>query len=328
MRRSESGYALVFVVWMLALLTLAVSYFTLWMGELVRSATDRAAQVDGIRDAMSTESLLYYLLATHLPTTAGLEFGPAREYTLRYDDTFYAGFGRTIFALQDESGLLSVGSLRESNIHFLERYGLDEDQQKELVHRLYDYIDPDDDHRIHGAEKAHYVAQGLQPPPNRNLLTGWELQRVLGWRDIPAFWEPVPIARFISVRNQANQPNFNFAPEQVLLALDNIDAATAKTLIAARKKRAFSSADDVGHAAGKILNINEMETVFGASRFIRLTLGNRDGGTMQEVYYTLPRESGGNTSPLERSLQIPVPKALIMGNKTRDDYQALEIFTR
>lgn len=134
-------------------------------------------------------------------------------------------------SIRDESGKLPINTLSESllNRMFEESFDLDFSTARELSSVLLDWIDPDDNRRLNGAESDDYLRRN--PPyraANRPLQSLGELRLLNVWETIFFDGSGRPNERFqqldtmVSVLH-AGPANLNSAPEPVLelLALED-----------------------------------------------------------------------------------------------------------
>src|SRR5690606_27519206 len=105
---------------------------------------------------------------------------------LAVDDSIYLGLGDTRFAIQDESGLFPLILPDDWHLDaFLASQGVKRELIPKLRDSLLDYIDTDDLRRLNGAEAREYRQARLPEPLNRRLLLPVELDRLLGWNELP-----------------------------------------------------------------------------------------------------------------------------------------------
>ena len=175
-----------------------------------------------------------------------------------------------------------------------------------LIDKLLDYIDPDDLHRLNGAEAEQYQAQGLVPPPNRFFVTSWEARNVLDWGEQSELWNMYCLPRLTTVA-RGGMPNFNTAPKLVLQTITGIDDETAARIIAAREERPFGRLSDVVQAAGKDLPLDPMELVFLPSPRLRLTFWYQGARHMREIHVQLtPVAANGMPWLIDYQLSMPL----------------------
>ncbi|MCV6637946.1 type II secretion system protein GspK [Candidatus Albibeggiatoa sp. nov. NOAA] len=257
--KRQQAFILVTTLWMLAILTIAASFFAIWTQRAVDLAQDLQTDLQGEIDAYNTQAQLVYLFSTRRLTMAGLNpnvsqtslnFSDAFDISaalpvggeIALDDTVYQGIGTARFSIQDKAGLfslhqLSIGLSRGAEkkaIKLLGILGVPTELRKTLVARLRDYVDADDFHQINGAEAAQYIQAGRPPPPNRLLLNPMECQAILGWKEQEDLWKDGVWGQ-ISTTATAGFLNLNTAPALVLQSLEGISAETAKRVVDRRK---------------------------------------------------------------------------------------------
>jgi len=302
----QRGFILVATLWVLAILTVAASFFALWTQRSLVIAQNLTADVHGEIALQSTLATLLYLLSTQRFTIAGMTI-PASEETetiinqmilgegsilpvgneIALDDTVYQAQGKVHFAIQDISGLLGINIISETVLsRFLGLLGVPEDKQAALADKLYDYVDLDDLHRLNGAEKHHYEQRKRPPPPNQFLMYPGESYRILDWQQHQGLWRHHALAQ-LSTTEFAALPNFNTAPKLVLQAAYNMDAQTAQRLISLRHNQPFYTVNGVSQALGIYLDIDPLEASFFPSNFLRLSLWYEGASRMQQIHLRL-----------------------------------------
>lgn len=299
----QQGFALAVTLWLLAILTVTAGYLALWAEQTVDDAWRMRERFQAEVEMRGTESALLYLLASRRMTLAGLSLGngPASPTVadsddmgfnrllplgdeLLLDDHWYQGLGETRFAVQDESGLIPLHE--ESAPTLFRLLGLLEvpDAAREpLLAKLFDYTDPDDLYRLNGAEAAQYRDRGLLPPPNRDLLSAWELHAVLDWDRQTEAWREQRLPR-LTTTLRGGLPNLNTAPALALQTLSGIDNETALRLVAGRPYLNFLQAN---LAAGRELPGDEMSFPLLPSRYLRLSIAHPALRTLREMHVQL-----------------------------------------
>lgn len=261
----QQAFILVTTLWMLAILTIAASFFAIWTQRAVELAQGLQTNLQGEIDAYNTQSQLFYLFATRRLTMAGLnpvvkpvqfQFTTVEDYEvdmstilpvggeLKLDDTVYQGLGQARFSIQDKAGLFSLHkvslgytvNVKRQAIKLLGILGVPAEQRKTLIERLQDYVDPDDFHRLNGAEAQHYQRLGLPPPANRLLLNSMECRAILGWAEQQSLWHSDTPWEQLTTSATVGAFNLNTAPELVLQSLDGINAQMAQQIVAKREE--------------------------------------------------------------------------------------------
>ena len=169
-RANANGFVLVVTLWALAALGLLATYINHVVATDVDHAIEEKRAFQAELERRSTESTLIYLLATGRMNHHALIleeeqqfFDPRRNQTpspfnvrgeLQVTGAAYAGLGETRFSIQDEGGLISVNAPRFPPFAaFLERIGLAEEDTRQVIARIDDYIDTDDAINVGGAEQ-------------------------------------------------------------------------------------------------------------------------------------------------------------------------------
>ncbi len=339
----QTGFVLVAALWLLAILTIAASFFALWTQNVVTIIQSRQNDIQGEIDILSTKANLMYLLSTQRFTIAGLTIPDAlpdfiasdniwdNEPTvlpvgkeIRLDDTVYHGYGNAFFALQDEGGLINLNLANNPVLsRLLEELGIQYKLHAGLIDKLKDYLDRDDLHRINGAEAYHYEKQGLPPPTNRYLYYQTEVQNILDWSKHEVLWQNQQFKQLTHIWLAA-RPNINTAPELVLRAAYNITAESAKRIIQVRKTSPFHILRNVIELIQEPLDLDPEEFNFFPSHFFRLTLWYKGAKRMQQHYIMLTLLAA-KTRPWETQYRMEF-KLLPLYSKTTPDYVQTAIF--
>ncbi len=111
-------------------------------------------------------------------------------------------------------------------------------------------IDTDDLRHLNGAEAAEYRALGLPPPANDWLITPYQLQQVIGWRDQEALWKDQKLVDLVTTARVTGF-NPNTAPREVLAVLPGSSPEIAERLIKTRTIAPFSSQTQIVAAVGQ-----------------------------------------------------------------------------
>jgi general secretion pathway protein K len=316
MRTFQKAFVLVSTLWILAVLTIAASFFALWTQRTVAVVQANQEDVQGELDMLNTQASLIYLLTTQRMTIAGLTL-PEDETTeeqeeldkkndfwgqdsilsqggeLAIDDRPYFGYGKAYFALQDEAGLLGINLATEPILaRLLGLLGVDEALHDPLIAKLQDYIDTDDLHRLNGAEAYHYEKQGLRPPSNRYLINPMEIKRILDWSEQASLWENDRLGQLTNTVLAA-LPNFNTAPSLVLQAVFNMTAQGAERIIQIRQTIPFYNLNTINEIGALNLTLDPIDLNFFPSFYFRLTLWYEGGKRMRQVHVQLTHRADG-----------------------------------
>ncbi len=260
-RQAAGGFILLTVIAILVVMVLLATAAATISNRVRNDQLRDDARMAGELDAFSTRATALYLLGTQRLTFGGLTVDnqlrlTASEQTekdesgsvfsnlpvgneLRLDNTLYAGVGASTFALQADSGRLS---LNWANPLLVERWMVARkiplEQQGPLLAKLLDYQDPDDTYRLNGAEAEQYRAAKRPPPPNRAIATPLELRQVLDWDKVLAKLDDQYLMDTLTAA-RSGEISVNTAPASVLELLPGVTPAMAKRIVAMRQVQAF-----------------------------------------------------------------------------------------
>lgn len=293
----QNGFILAVTLWILAGITIAVAFMTLWAVEQVQDAQVARGQFEDEASLHETRDTLLYLLATREKTLAGQptralgedelavrrldEMGGLSHEPvggeLQLDGTTYQGLGSSIFSLQDEAGLFSVVWPAPDELNrFLDIYDVQPESWPRLRDTLRDYVDPDDLSRVNGAEARDYELERRPAPPNRRLLVPGELARVLGWDRLP----PEKLAAMIehATPYYMGGINPNTVPLELLPLRIPGCPETCRRLVEQRRLRPFSSTTDLqARLAIRVPGDDALDYRYLADDTMRITLWRRTG---------------------------------------------------
>lgn len=285
---AQRGFALVLALGAIVVVLGLAAALDTYVGARVEQATLIRARLQDSLDAYSTRATVLFLLGSQRMTRAGLttaeEPPPETGETIgalrtdpvggeiALDGRVYAGMGRVLFTLQDESGLVALnGEPPERLDGLLRRFDDTEGGVAALLDTLADYRDNNTLKRLNGAERDEYAAVGLPPPADRNLRSAPEILQVLGWREWLAARPDFRLHGWLSVR-PADAFNPNVAPASLLEWFPGLDPALAARLMDERDREPFRSVPDFRARVDAELPIPEEEFRFFPSGTLHLTL--------------------------------------------------------
>jgi len=331
--RGQEGFILAITLWILALMTLAASFFAVWTQDAVDITRQNKDDVQGDIEVSSTISIALYLLATQRITPRGLPVLtaksnsatviPGQEPVLSIAGLNYRGTGSAYFSIQEEGGLLRFNALPRFP-HVFGMLGVPSGAIAPLFPKLLDYIDLDNLTRINGAEATEYAKAGLPAPANRKLFTSWELRNVLDWNRYKGLWKDHALPRYVTAADLGGIININTAPPLLLAFLEGLDENATARISMRRQQTPFMSAGELSGAAGRPLNLAnlEMEIEVAPTNQYRITAWSKDGLRMREVHINLTLEDANSPSPwlLDYSLSVPLTT-----EQKRADEQSLAV---
>lgn len=288
-RRAQGGFALVLALWAIAIVFALAATFDRYTASRVEQATAIRDRLAERLDLHSTRATLLYLLGTRRFTLAGLRssrepdaeepgavMGQVRVEPLgdelALDGRSYHGIGNVLFALQDRNGMIALNAESTARLEgLLTAFGADPRTQGMLLDALADYRDTNALKRLNGAEREEYLAAGLAPPPDRNLLSAPELLRVIGWADWLATTPGFRLHDWLSPRRR-DTPNPNTIPFSLLERLPGMDEQGALAMVAEREREPFRSAPDFQARGGLAISAEDGDFRFFGTDSLQLFL--------------------------------------------------------
>ncbi len=236
-RIRQQGFVLAVTLWILAIITIGASYFAERVAGSISLARQSSEATQALLDISNTRAEILFRLGTTHFSIHGL--GPARDSAIALDNRPYRGAGRDIVRLQDTRGLINVNFVQpEMLLRLLGQAGVPAEKRDAMLDTLRDYTDTDSLRRLNGAEAVEYQAQGLPVPPNDWLVTPYQLQKIIGWREQALLWKDLRLAEIVTTA-RVTSFNPNTAPREVLVALPGSSPELADRLIQARALSPF-----------------------------------------------------------------------------------------
>jgi general secretion pathway protein K len=287
----QRGIALLVVLWVLTILmVIAFSFSYLARTETFSSRAFKEGWENKFLAEAGVERAimeLFYRKQNPLPLEEeGLD-------PWRIDGTAYIGVlgkGSYRVRLTDESGKIDLNQAAEAVLRNL-LTNLDfaaEDKERSvaaIVDAILDWKDPDDFHRLNGAENDYY--QSLPNPykaRNGNFETVEELLLVKGLTPEILYGRDrkAGLIDLLTVQGRTNKININAAPPAVLLALPGMTPEMVEGLIAYRTEREIKNIQEIAGLLGEALaQISPYISVVGGSVY-----------TIESVGYQRSNQSG------------------------------------
>ena len=229
----QRGFVLVLTLWVLAVITIAATYFAERVSHSIELARQKQETTEELIAFANTRADILFRLET---TEASL-YGWGEQDAIELDNRPYRGSGDDIIRLQDNRGLLNVNFPQQDMIsRLLGQLGVPVEKRSAMIDTLLDYTDSDDLKRLNGAEAPEYTALGLPPPPNDWMTSPYQLNNIIGWRDQPEVLKK--LLQFVTT-SRVTGFNPNTAPLEVLASLPGASLETAAALIKARNEKPF-----------------------------------------------------------------------------------------
>ena len=223
-RARQNGIALVLVLWILILITVASGAYAL-MARMDRLEANTLLW--GTRARLSAEAGI---------TLAAVELRDNDDFTRPVADgrPYYMMLDEAEIELRitDERGKLDINAAEENALFSLfVNNGMEPSDAELLAAAVLDWRDPDDLERVNGAELDTYLAEGLPVgPANRPFMMVNELLQVLGM----PFELYRRIEPGITVYSRAPMPDLAFAPAEALLAVPDLTEEEARAFVTER----------------------------------------------------------------------------------------------
>ena len=224
-RGRQRGVALVMVLWILLLVTISTSAYTLMarMDQL-----EAHTVLSGTQARLAAEAgMNLALLSLRDPDETARLIPDGRPYLIEYQGTSVE------VRVTDERGKLDINATDDQTLfNLLTGHGLDSNDAQLLAAAIMDWKDSDEIERASGAELDAYLGAGFDVGPgNRPFVMTEELLQVLGMR-----WDLYQkMAPGLTVYSQSAQPDPAYAPVESLLALPDITEQDALNFVAERQ---------------------------------------------------------------------------------------------
>jgi general secretion pathway protein K len=255
--RDERGFALLAVLLVLALLGVVGAEFSYSMrleASAVRAWRDGIAATH-LAEAGIEQAVREIVADSQYVGTdeAGVLTFYTRERLARprlAREKVALGAGQYSYRISDEESRVNLNAATPDRVdRLLQQFGIDKRERDVIVDSLMDWRDPNEEHRLNGAESEDYYLKLPVPyrSRNANLDSVTELLQIRGVT--PALFhgaEGKPgLVEFVSVKSRG-QVNINTAPEQVLRAYALSDAEVSFILQTRRDEPFFTPPSQFG----------------------------------------------------------------------------------
>jgi Type II secretion system (T2SS), protein K len=290
--RSSSGFALLLVLWTLVILSTIALTLAASVGTEVHASQEAWNELQAERLAKAGHEFAAYLETRGVGTAnedlAGLRVDPMIP-GLKYRVSVDGGTVDVVF--EGENGKFDLAAASEEDrAEFFARATGESDRGREITAAIADWMDPDDDLRLFGAESAQYLTRGYRP---RNaalgaadlfLINGMRpddfLPTINGSSETPEVRQP--LTRAISSVPSGNLVNPNYALPVVLRSLAGMTDQFLSRILESRQQSIFSDLQDFHTRVG----VAEDSTLLSHFTFNRglapsiLAIGRTSGSTM------------------------------------------------
>ncbi|MBI5050020.1 MAG: general secretion pathway protein GspK [Nitrospirae bacterium] len=243
---NKKGIALVMVLWVLAIMMVIVLSFS--FAVRVETHSTLSFKEDAEKRFLAEAGIergimeVFYRNANKGQRTIleGMEVWniDGKPYRVQTDNGFYT------VSITDESGKVDINITPDVILrNLLINLGLELENVDTIVDSIMDWKDPDELHRLHGAESDYYM---LLPNPykvkNANFDTLEELLLVKGVTPgiLHGTKEKKGIMNFLTVNSGTGAININAASREVLMAVPGITPEVADEIITQRQIKEIS----------------------------------------------------------------------------------------
>lgn len=223
----QRGVALILVLWVLSILTLMASSFTLTMRRETASLSHSKENAQAIERAKSGFALAQAMLLSEEETKRWRVDGSI--YEIETNDSV------TRIRILSETGKIDLNSAPQKLLHHVLQFSpLETQAQLELENAILDWRDEDENTRPFGAEKAEYKAAKLSyAPRNKPFRSFEELQMLKGMTaEVLAWMQPI----FTIYAAGQTQVEVDVASREVLNVLPEVDVNLLDAYFLAKQK--------------------------------------------------------------------------------------------
>lgn len=270
-KRGQRGYALVVVI----LVLLMVSYLSADLGLNVRTelkvATNVKERTEGRFLARAGLVMAQFRRADTPQNSIGT---PYEKFLEGYPyEEHLSEKGRFRYVLVSESGKIDLNRFPEELMRlFLAYHGIDENDAAVILDSLQDWRDPDDLHRLNGAESDYYeTLDDPYIPRNGRIGDPAEFFLIKGTEPLRGKFNPYAV---FTVYNNKSQINFNSMTPEMLEFVAGGDQEIIDAYRQAQEEM-----------PGRLFNIIDMQNILGTERYSQMRLFVAPAGTTTNYYY-------------------------------------------
>lgn len=260
--KSEKGFALVVVILILLLISALVANLVMEVRAELQIAANSKDRTAGRFLAEGGVQLAIFRKNDRVENSEGTEY---ERFLEGYPyETMIGEKGRVRYFLVSESGKIDLNTFPAELMQmFLAHYGLEQEEIDVVLDSLLDWRDPDDMHRLNGAEKDYYASlDDPYIPRNGRILDPSEFFLVKGTERLAGKFDPEAV---FTVYNSRSRINFNSLTPEMLDFLADGDKEAIKAYYDALKAIQEGSDPRLQRLTG-----NDAENILGSERFALL----------------------------------------------------------
>ncbi len=281
---SQDGIALLMVLWVLTILMVIVLSFSF----MARTETQSTISFkEGIEKKFLAEAGIergiMEMFYRNMNKNQVLVLEGSEVWNI--DGTPYRtqlGNGSYTVKVVDESGKLDINEVSDILLkNLLMNLGIEEENADIIVDSIMDWKDPDDLHRLHGAEDDYY--RSLPNPYEAKDNKFDTLEELLLVRGItPGILygegERKGIINFLTVHAKTNRININAAPKEVLMAIPGMSSEYADTIIDMRSTKEIMNLQEIGIVGENYSILAPYVTTSGSNSYSIEAIGSKEDG--------------------------------------------------
>ncbi len=297
MQKTQQGFALVIVIWILTLLSLMAGSFALTMrrDSSVTSALKNNAQAFAL--AESGFGMAKYMLQQANPDLRWLTNGAIYQI-LRPDGS------EIRVKIVSEAGKIDINAADETLLSaVVKAVSGDLWVQQSLLNSILDWRDEDNEERPHGAEKKQYQDAGLSYiPSNKPFQSLEELQLVLGIT--PEIFDR--IQPWLTIYSGQNQVNLQEATPEVAQIINNDLNDRQISSPATQNQTPNNTQAASPNGLGATNNENRTYTVA-----VEVFMPDGGSAALETVVKIQPQGQGGGQNPGQGQLPGQTPQQIL-----------------
>jgi general secretion pathway protein K len=291
----NKGFALLLVMWVIAILMIIVLSFS-FTTKIETSSTlqfkdmieKRFIAEAGLQRAIFE---IFYFMYKHPSFAEGVQGTSIIDETEMWkaDGRYYEDKiknGTFSVNIIDEQGKIDLNMAPEIVLkNLLKTMGIDDQEADSIVDSIMDWKDADDLHRLNGAESDYYMSL---PKPykakNANFDTVEELLFVKGIKPEMLFGteQKKGLIDFLTVHSKQRAINVNSAPKEVLMAIPGMTEEIADSIIEYRKEKRINNINEIHEILGTNFNSIMPYIIAGSSNIFTIEStgykGNKKNG--------------------------------------------------
>jgi general secretion pathway protein K len=249
---SQEGVVLIMILWVLTILMVIVLSFSyMAKTETYSSLSFKEGMEKKFMAEAGIERGIMELFYRNMYKNQTLTIEGSEVWKI--DGTPYSaqiGDGHYIVRVTDESGKVDINTVSDVVLkNLLVNLGIQGEEADTIVDSIMDWKDPDNLHRLHGAESDYYMSL---PNPYKakdaNFDTLEELLLVKGITPEILYGDSkkIGIINFLTVNSKMNRININAAPKEVLMAIPGVTPELADAIIEYRKTKEITNLAEIG----------------------------------------------------------------------------------